>query len=171
MSEFLCELHWWLKFKSPIYVNSLNIKKLFKEWKSAEEFFEAPKFRYWGKWHTKWTNILRVELNPLSWKIKEGKPVHEENPSITLTLFGTTWRWVLSPDKDENGNDTSVPYYETILSLPNYIKKHNDTWHALYDVIKDNTWGDELHPVDCVNMLNMYSEMFYRHVKAFKNFR
>lgn len=168
ISNIYYKIHWLMKFKSPIYINSLNIFRLYKEWKEVKDFFKKPTFKYWGKWHTKWTDIFRLELNPLTWKYKYHRHFHEEDPNIILTLFGTTWRWTLSPDKDNNGNDTSVQYYETILLLPKYLKEYDYPWDALRYAVNDNIWGDD-ETIDCTHMLNTCGEMFYKYSMMIHN--
>ena len=158
------DISWWMWHKSPIYINSLNFNKLFDEWRPVKAYLRKPLYVYWGHWYTKWTTIFRLEVNELQWKTKYGEYRHEEDPSVTLTIFGHSFRWSVSPDKND-GEDISLQYYETILWLQDYLKKYDNLAEAVYRAIRDNTWGthgrEQNKEINCVNMLTERGRQLY----------
>ena len=150
---------------SPIYINSLNFNKLFDEWRPVKKYFCKPSIKYLGDWYTDWRTIFRFEINKLQWKTKYGEYRHEEDPNIMLTVFGHVIKWTVSPVKDNNGEDISLQYYETILLLQDYLKKYDNKSEAVYKAVRDNTWkkscDDNAPDINCYHMLTKYGKYLY----------
>lgn len=156
-------IHYWLYYDSPIYINTLDYRKLFREWEPVKKYFMRPSLRYAGHWYENWKRIFRFEIRPLMWKTKYREYRHEEDPEIRITIFGHVFRWKVSPEKN-NGDDISLQYYETILLLNDYLKKYPRA-KAVYKAISDNTWDsgfdENRHKIDCSNMLTFFGRYLY----------
>ena len=139
-------IHWWMSVKSPIYINSLDIRKCYKEWRECSKFFIRPHWRYVYRFKGAF-NIFRLEINPLEWKSKYGEPRHEEDPEIKLSLLWWTWVWRLG--QSEGKNIDSMIFWEAVLWVQEYEwrYKHKNIplnyAKIIYNTIKVNTWSNQ----------------------------
>lgn len=146
---------WYYISKSWIYLNLLGIEinttqlSILSELKSA---FKSPKLHFWcGKRKNfpflfgfpkgKIFSFIKMDLQ---WKDKYETPRHEENPQISITLFGFTFLWYWSyPGKDAW---ESIETWEQILWYLYYcdkdIKKAEETW-PWQDMNNKSTWIDD----------------------------
>ena len=157
-------IRWWFWHKSWIYINTLTTRKCYREWREVKKFIKKPHWHLCSKkpWRGRFT-ILRLEVYPLEWKTKYGEYRWEDNPSISLSLFGRNWRWSLIPNKDENGEDIELQYWETIMWLDDYLGKY-DEGKAVKKAIKNNTWSRSCNdntPINAVCMLTDYGKDLY----------
>ena len=111
---------------SPIYWNSLNVFKCFREYWKVRKYFEAPCIKQYyypyikqDEYETdvysecKW-RILEIKVYPLMWKLKWDSIRYEYNPSVSITFFNR-WKYrfeLCSPDGEEN-----LIYWESILNF------------------------------------------------------
>lgn len=107
---------WWLQNSHIIYINSLNIRKMYWPWYEVKDLFNRPRWR-WQKWYdTKWC-IFKMTIRDLGWKTKFSDYRHEENPYIIIEFLKWSWRGMLMPPgKDKDGNECDMQYYETMLT-------------------------------------------------------
>lgn len=123
--RLMWKIGWWMNRHSPVYINSLNFMRLFKEYRKVASIFVEPSICIY-KHHSfkNWRRLLYVSLNPLVYKYKYDEPRHELNPTITIVLLGF-FRWEISFgafDKED------YHYWESILWMidTNDIKRVYD---------------------------------------------
>lgn len=140
-------LYWNLinkfNYYSPIYIMSLNFKKLWKEWKNVSDIFLKPsvEFDYVFNTHyyrslynnTPW-KILYLCVFPLGWKTKYDDVAFEHNPGIILSLFFglIELTWTLRAPGTDTLNEHI--YWESILGYQYAYNKD------LYKTYTNNTW-------------------------------
>ena len=154
-SSIKWNIHYWFWNKSWIYINTLNVSKCYREWIEVKKYFTRPHWAHPLKYDWRWC-IFRLEIRPLGWKTKWGEYRHEENPKIMLCVFGKMFEWQLCPGKDEHGENIDLQYWETVLLLPDLLKKHTQS-KAVWEAIENNTWSKSV-----VNMnvpINAYSQL------------
>lgn len=137
MKRKIANLKWrigrWMYCHSPIYISSLNVLKLFKEYKEARHMFKLPAIvihDYTNKIHDRLHNkFIHIDVRPLMYKYKYGEPRHEMNPMIIIKLF-FFFNWhieLCAPDKKED-----TIYWESIIW-------YNDT-KDIFRAYEENIW-------------------------------
>lgn len=134
------ELYWkiwnWYHYKSPIFINTLNVFKPIRTWWKARKYFRFPsiKFRY-GKagevatsiWHGSNNRAKWFDLNfcDVFWKMKFDNSVFEAEPCINLILFGK-WQflWIFGCPK-VSYNENNYMYWEALLD---YVYDYYDIY-------------------------------------------
>jgi hypothetical protein len=115
----------------PIYINSLNIFKLWDEWREVSLFFKKPKVT-WSFYKEIYScnkyNLFSLRIDPLRYKYKWGEPRHEDDPKLTISFFH---KWTIQM---RLGMDESYLYWEAILWQ---IQNEN-----LYSTYMNNIWRD-----------------------------
>lgn len=132
------KLYWdiwnWYNFKSPIFINTLNIFKPLRTWWKARKYFRFPsiKFRY-GKagevassiWHSSMNCAEWFELKfcDVFWKRKYDNIVFEGEPCVNLILFNK-WHllWTFECPK-VSYNESNYMYWEAMLD---YVYDYHD---------------------------------------------
>lgn len=132
------KLYWdiwkWYHYKSPIFINTLNIFAPLQTWWKARKYFRFPsiKFRY-GKagevatsiWHgsNNCANIFDLKFCDVFWKWKFDDSVFEAEPCINLILFNR-WQflWIFGCPK-VSYNENNYMYWESLLD---YVYDYND---------------------------------------------
>ena len=132
------KLYWkiwnWYHYKSPIFINTLNIFKPLRTWWKARKYFRFPsiKFRYGNAgevassiWHSsmncaKWFDL---EFCDVFWKWKYDDSVFEAEPCISLILFNK-WHllWTFECPK-VSYNKSNYMYWEALLD---YVYDYHD---------------------------------------------
>lgn len=147
----------------PIYINSLNVFKLFKEWWQGRDIFMAPAIikveddsdishvdKYYNEKIKR--KILYIELIELGWKSKFTDYTVYAPPSIRIKLFNKQWRWdIREPHYDcgEPPYDDCSLYYEAILNHIYgdwHLSTKTVTYPDIYELYKNNIWtryGDD----------------------------
>lgn len=155
---------WWMWTSAPVYVNTLDFRRLYSDWKPWKKYFRRPHITYKTHWYGTWTRMFRLEIKELQWKSKWRVSVHENDPSIHLTIFGHNWLWEVSPLRDEGNFVSSVAFYETLLWLRDNRHKYTEPAQLIYNAISNNLWGsaeDWTKNVGCHNMLTRYGRLLY----------
>jgi len=179
----------FLEKYSPIYWNSLNVFKCFREYWKVRKYFEAPCIkRYYypyikqHEYNTdvyskcKW-RILEIKVYPLLWKWKWNQVRHEYNPTFSIMLFNK-WKWryeLHSPDAKED-----LIYWESILNFlyddtckSNLNKTYSENiWWSDYDnetkeYTKQNTVYPYLRPGYQEYLIHTFDEKQLENFKKF----
>lgn len=132
------KLYWkiwnWYHYKSPIFINTLNIFAPIRTWWKGRKYFRFPsiKFRY-GKagevatsiWHSsmnraKWFDLAFCDV---FWKWKFDDSVFEAEPCINLILFNR-WQflWIFECPK-VSYNKSNYHYWESVID---YVYNYKD---------------------------------------------